>query len=173
MDVASIKEALNFNNNTKFITPHTLGIVLRDFVKSDVVGNLTSLKTSNKSNIVAAVNEIVSNMGGISDIDSSSFGANGYVRWKNGFQIAWLTQQINAGGNLWSGTGIYYSDHSLGNWVKPFTNCYICVPYLNSATYWGSVSGAGDTSAGSLRCFRPNSSTATIWAGALAFGKWK
>ena len=58
MDVASIKEALNFNNNSKFITPHTLGVVLKDFVKSGVVGSLTSLKTSNKTNIVAAINEV-------------------------------------------------------------------------------------------------------------------
>lgn len=173
MDVAGIKEALNFNNNTKFITPHTLGIVLRDFVKSDTIGSLTSLKTSNKNNIVSAINEIVSNMSSISDIDSYSLYQNGYIRWKNGFQIAWTSKQVTAGGTAWSGTSVYYSDHDMGNWVKAFNTCYICLPHCNSATYWASASGSSATSAGSIRCFRPNNSTATIWVGAIGFGKWK
>lgn len=108
------------------------------------------------------------------EIDSYSFGTSGYVRLTNGFQIAWTTKQVTAGGTLWSGTGIYYSDHPLGNWVVPFsTYPYTVHSHCNSLQFWANAAGSSATSAGTVRCFRPNNSTATIWVGAIAFGKWK
>lgn len=105
------------------------------------------------------------------DIDSFQFNTNGYVRFKNGFQIAWKSQQVVAGGTSWG--SIYYSDHNLGNWVVPFVTCYVVNPYCNATTYWTTIGNASYSSAGTIRCFRPNSSTSTIWVGATGFGKWK
>lgn len=106
-----------------------------------------------------------------SDIDSYQLGTNGYIRFTNGFQIAWVSQVVTAGGTAWG--NIYYSDHNLGNWPKPFSVCYTTAPHCNSSTFWASHSGANGSSAGSIRCFRPNANTGSIWVGATGFGKWK
>lgn len=172
MDVASIKEALNFNNNSKFITPHTLGVVLKDFVKSDVVGSLTSLKTSNKTNIVAAINENFASILSAKEIDSYDISPIGYIRFKNGLQIAWCQERFTLGGTLWVAP-IYYSDHTLSNWKKPFTAVFTAIPMTSSTLYWSTLGNTSNTSPGTLRAFRPTSGTSSVYVGALGIGKWK
>ena len=131
--------------------------------------NLNQLQT----NAETAINEIASSLTNITDIDSYSFGNNGYVRFKNGFQIAWNSQRVTAGGTEWSGTGIFYSDHSMGNWVKAFTNCYVVNTFCNNSTFWTTIANASATLSGNLRCFRPNNGTAETLVGVIGFGKWK
>lgn len=104
-------------------------------------------------------------------IESYLLAANGYVRFTNGFQIAWITKTVTAGGNAWG--NVYYSDHDLGNWAAPFETCYISTPYCNSGLYWCTITNVTATSAGTERCFRPNNGTASIYIGAIGFGKWK
>lgn len=132
------------------------------------LGNLEQLETTDKSSLVNSINEIVQNMG---DIDSYLFDENGYVRFTNGFQIAWITKTVTAGGNAWG--NVYYSDHDLGNWAAPFETCYISTPCCNSGLFWCTITGYNALSAGSVRCFRPNNGTASIWVGVIGFGKWK
>lgn len=131
--------------------------------------NLNQLQT----NAETAINEIASSLTNITDIDSYSFGNNGYVRFKNGFQIAWNSQRVTAGGTEWSGTGVFYSDHSMGNWVKAFTNCYVVNTFCNNSTFWTTIANASATLSGNLRCFRPNNGTAEALVGVIGFGKWK
>lgn len=150
--------------------------VLTEFLVKDrnilnEIGLLSSLSTTSKSNLVGAINELKTSILNTTDVESYSLYQSGYIRWKNGFQIAWTSKQVTAGGTAWG--NVYYSDHALGDWSKAFNTCYICLPHCNSATYWASASGSSATSAGSVRCFRPNNSTATIWVGAIGFGKWK
>lgn len=147
-------------------------LLIKDRDVLSEIGLLSSLSTSDKSSMVNAINELVNSIKNVTDIDSYSFSNNGYIRFKNGFQIAWNTQQQLAGGTLWT-NNIYYSDHSMGDWVKPFTTCYIAIPYCNNSTFWTGMANASITSAGNLRCFRPNNGTANVWMGSIGFGKWK
>lgn len=114
MDVASIKEALNFNNNSKFITPHTLGVVLKDFVKSDTIGSLASLKTSNKNNIVAAINEIKTENNHKGDLITTALSSD-FTLSANGYSTLPLTQliykkgsslSVNSSGKIVIGAGV-------------------------------------------------------------------
>lgn len=150
--------------------------VLTDFLVKDrnilnEIGTLSFLNTSEKGSMVGAINEVKNSISSISDIDSYSLNTNGYVRWKNGFQIAWNIQQNLAGGTAWG--NVYYSDHAMGDWIKSFTTCYMAIPYCNNSTFWTGIANATATSAGNLRCFRPNNGTATVWMGVLGIGKWK
>ena len=128
--------------------------------------NLNQLQTNTEN----AINELASLVGD-GGIESSSLEPNGYIRFKNGFQIAWVSKQVSAGGTQWG--NVYYSDHDLGNWAVPFVVCYTTNSYCNSPQFWATVSGSSNTLAGSVRCFRPNSSTSNVWVGATGFGKWK
>ncbi|MBQ6546903.1 MAG: hypothetical protein IJL74_02770 [Bacilli bacterium] len=99
-------------------------------------------------------------------------GGNGYIRFNNGFQICWLTktsQQL--GGNAWG--NVYYSDHSMGNWVSSFTNCYAVWPSLQTLQYWSTCADWNTTSAGKIRVFRPNNSKATETLRIIGIGNWK
>ena len=139
--------------------------------------NLNQLQTNTENAIQDSADELnnsieeLANLVGEGGVESSLLGTNGYIRFENGFQIAWLSKQVTAGGTQWG--NIYYSDHDLGKWAKPFAVCYTTSPYSNSSQYWATVSGSGNANAGSVRCFRPNNSTSNVWVGAIGFGKWK
>lgn len=119
-----------------------------------------------------ALNEIIESLLNKADIvESDTTWNNGCIRFSNGIQLAWKCMQVTAGGNAWG--NVYYSDHDLGDWAKAFLTCYVVTPYVNSLQFWGTIGNAGAISAGTFRCFRPNASTASIWIGCMALGRWK
>ena len=75
--------------------------------------------------------------------------------------------------DLFAMGNVYYSDHSMGNWAIPFTNIYFAKAGVNTSTFWCTESGWGTTSAGTIRCFRPNASTGSTGIRIFAFGRWK
>ena len=99
-------------------------------------------------------------------------GTTGHIKYNNGFQIAWvvLTNQT-CGGNAWQ--GLYYSDHSMGNWSSSFTVIYNTTPNVDSLQFWCSCGNISLTSAGTVRALRPNNTTATASVSIIGFGKWK
>lgn len=106
------------------------------------------------------------------DIDSYQLDASGYVRFKNGFQIAWIAKfNQTAGGTAWG--SVYYSDHSMGNWPISFRSLYNAWPSVTSTSYWVTSSGWNGTSGGTVRCFRPNSYTGSVSITITGIGKWK
>lgn len=150
--------------------------VLTEFLVKDrnilnEIGTISSLSTTSKSNLVGAINEVVSSIGNVTDIDSYSFANSGYIRFKNGFQIAWLYSNVTAGGTAWG--NVYYSDHNMGDWTKAFTSIYFAKATTNSATFWCTESEYSNTSGGTIRCFRPNNSTGNIGLRIVGIGKWK
>ena len=152
--------------------------VLTDFLVKDrnilnEIGTLPSLSTTNKGNLVGAINELVSSVGNATEIDSYSFANNGYIRWKNGFQIAWVYSNVEAGGTAWNGTSVYYSDHNLPAWIVSFSTLFSWQGNANSTTFWTSFAGATPSNAGKVRCFRPNDGTGNVGIYVVGFGKWK
>ena len=150
--------------------------VLTDFLVKDRnilndIGTLSGLSTTSKGDLVGAINEVVSSIGNVTDIDSYSFANNGYIRFKNGFQIAWLYLNVTAGGTAWG--NVYYSDHAMGNWTKAFTSIYFAKATTNSTTFWCTEASYSNTSGGTVRCFRPNNSTGSIGVRIVGIGKWK
>lgn len=97
---------------------------------------------------------------------------NGYVRFANGMQIAWKKIVEDAGGTLWVAP-IYYSDHSLGEWVKPFIETYIVNASVKVAQYWATSFNWNNISAGRVRVFRPTAVVDSITMNVIAIGKWK
>ena len=142
---------------------------------TSTIGNLSNLQTTDKSSIIGAVNEMVQNISDISqnmnDIYSYSFANNGYIRFKNGFQIAWIYSNVTAGGTAWG--NVYYSDHSMGNWSVAFTALYFAKATTNATTFWCTEAGYSTTSGGTVRCFRPNNGTGSIGLRIVGIGKWK
>lgn len=150
--------------------------VLTEFLVKDrnilnEIGTLSSLSTTNKGNLVGAINELFSSVGNATDIHSYSFANNGYIRFKNGFQIAWLYSNVTAGGTAWG--NVYYSDHSMGNWSVAFTALYFAKATTNATTFWCTEAGYSATSGGTVRCFRPNNGTGSIGLRIVGIGKWK
>lgn len=104
-------------------------------------------------------------------IDSYLLATNGYVRFTNGFQIAWIYTSVTAGGTQWG--NVYFSDHTLPDWVVPFSVIFSWNGTVNAGTFWATFNGATTTSAGKVRCFRPNNGTAGVGIYVIGFGKWK
>lgn len=107
----------------------------------------------------------------VSVVDSYSFAANGYIRYTNGFQIAWVYQSVTAGGTAFG--NVYYSDHEMPDWAMPFTTVYFFGANVNALMYWATLNGSSATNAGTVRCYRPTSTTSTTGVRAFAIGKWK
>lgn len=108
----------------------------------------------------------------VSAIDSSNLNAtNGYIRYTNGFQIAWKSASVTAGGNSWG--NLYYSDHSMGNWAASFKTIYNAVPSISATQYWCSAGSYSATSAGTVRAMRPTSGTSSVNVRIIGYGVWK
>ena len=73
------------NNKTNILTK------LNELNKNNNIGDLSELETTDKSNIVGAINEALNS--GV-EIESYSLGAKGYIKWKNGFLINWGTSSV-------------------------------------------------------------------------------
>ncbi len=110
--------------------------------------------------------------GGSSDIVEFVSGPNGHICYANGFMQAWRTLTVTAGGTLWV-TPIHVSDAAMGNWTKPFVALYGSSESINNTQFWTARGGQTTTSAGTVRAFRPNASTASVQHTIIGWGTWK
>lgn len=106
-------------------------------------------------------------------VESNLNSLNGYIRYDNGLQIAWKSATVVAGGTLWGGSNMYYSDHSLGNWAASFTNIFNAISSVKASQFWTTCEAYTTTSSGSIRAFRPNSSTQSVVVSIVGIGTWK
>ena len=132
------------------------------------IGTLSNLNTSVKTNLVNAINVLAP--GEI--VDSALSDGNGYIKYSNGFMIQWKLTQVTAGGTQWT-NAIFISNHNMGNWTTPFTSIFSFWTSCNSYDFWTSAGGVNTTSVGILRCYRPTSTTASVYVGVTAIGMWK
>lgn len=158
-------EKINFQDLPSTSTPIDSANLnlLQDNVENDI-GDLSNLNTTEKTNLVGAINSIINS---IKDIES------GYFRIGD-LQIAWkrLINQTLGGGKMndfW-----YYSDHNMGNWAVPFTSILFNGSSCSSVQYFTNSSSVSNTSAGNVRVFRGNSIVSTEQnVIAWAVGTWK
>ena len=99
-------------------------------------------------------------------------GENGHIKFENGFQICWKSMTVNAGGTRWT-DNLFYSNHNMGSWTSSFTQLRSVSAIAKSTTFWCTAAEASNTSAGTIRCFRPNENTAEIRLYICGYGKWK
>lgn len=99
-------------------------------------------------------------------------GENGHIKFADGLQFCWKSMMINAGGTKWT-DAIYYSDHNLGDWTSEFSTLRGVSATVKATTFWCSIAESSDTSAGKIRCFRPNNGKADVRVYILGWGKWK
>ena len=105
--------------------------------------------------------------------DSDFTADDGYVRFENGLQIAWKKANVTAGGTAWSGTAVWYSDHNMGNWKIPFDTIFTAISDVEAPQFWTNTFTVTKNSAGTIRCFRPNSSTGPAKISIIGIGTWK
>lgn len=96
---------------------------------------------------------------------------NGYIRYSSGRQIAWKSVTATAGGTAWD-NGTWYSDHSMGNWLVPFSAISVSIPSVSAPQYYAGQGSVSNTSAGSVRAFRPNAVTLSCTMRIYAEGTW-
>ena len=131
--------------------------------------NLPSTNTPiNSTNLNQIQTNAENSINGTSDLTGSS----GYIRYDNGIQIAWKQATVTAGGTAWTGTGLYYSDHSMGNWEQPFSSILSVSSGVNSIQYWTTNGNISNTSAGTIRALRPTSVTQSVAIWIMAIGTW-
>lgn len=163
------------NSATATLTNKTLVTPKIDQIDEATSGNGVSIdgviiKDGNVDGVdVSALASLVG-LGGIVD---ASFGNSGYIKWANGLMIQWVKTTVTMGGTLWSTTyPVYYSDHSVGSWVTAFTAIYVAFESIGTQQYWHALDGWTTTSAGAVRCFRPNNTTQSNTIQVVGIGKW-
>lgn len=159
-DLSTPINADNLNNNFNELDDRSTEI-------DDKIGNLSDLATINKANAVIAINEVLN-----ASVDSYNLGSNGYIRFKNGLQLAWLKKNVTAGGTLWT-NNTYYSDHDMGSWSASFTELFFAIPTVDNNVFWASCINSSNSVGGSVRCFRPNNGTMNVNVSIIGVGKWK
>lgn len=134
------------------------------------IGTLTDLDTSAKTDLVSAINEVNDESG----IDSYSYGTDGYIRYKNGFQIAWVTINVTGNFTAWAGSVYFLNSSTPTNWAKPFTAVYSQSASAGSLFYWLTCDAPTTTTPGMVRLLRINSqSNVNVPVTITAYGKWK
>lgn len=113
-----------------------------------------------QDNVENAINEI---------INSQNLLSNGYIRFDNGFQIAWVTNTIDGEETVWN--GIHYKEKYMGNWPVPFVTIFGAYSNQNGDG-WTGIRNYSTTNVGNIRAFRPNTVGTPIIT-AIGFGTWK
>lgn len=109
----------------------------------------------------------------IGEIDSYVNGYDGYIRFKNGIQIAWTEASVRTNSMAQWGN-LYYQDFSgFQDWLEPFTGVFQQYATCSSFQFWVASSDASATSPGAVRILRPTSANTTIYVKAIAIGSWK
>lgn len=133
----------------------------------DLMGDLSNLDTTNKSSIVEAMNELFT-MG----VDSYQLATNGYIRFVNGLQIAWVEKSFSFTMASW-GNIFYYDLSGMPDWVVPFTRVYQKYTTSDNKQFWFGNDEASITNPGNIRVFRATSGSYGIWVKTIAIGQWK
>lgn len=141
------------------------------------VADINKIKADDMNEIKSVVNnnadELLNNEYSIIvEKDINPQNGNGYIKYDNGFMLQWKSIQVTAGGTQWT-SAIYISNHTMGNWGVPFTSILSFWTSCSSYDFWTSAGSVNTTSAGTLRCYRPTSSTAQVWVNVTAIGRWK
>ena len=108
----------------------------------------------------------------IGTIDSYQLGVNGYIRFSNGLQIAWVEAYKSVSLQSWG--NIFYVDITdMPNWVVPFTKVYQQHATCNNKQFWFANDDATTTSPGLIRVLRATAGNFNIYIKAIAIGAWK
>lgn len=123
------------------------------------------------------MNEIKSIVNGndlSSGIDSYSFGTDGYIRYNNGFQIAWVSITITGNFTAWAGSVYYLNSSTPTDWAVPFTTVYSQSASAGGVFYWTTWDAPTTTTPGMVRLLRINAqNNANVPVVITAYGKWK
>ncbi len=95
----------------------------------------------------------------------------GYIKYENGYMRQWKTLKVKAGGTKYG--ELYYSDHIIGNWIQPFTNLFGVKSSADKIQFWTSEGGQNNTSAGTVRTYRPENTITDTTLYLEAHGLWK
>jgi len=150
------KQQLNANENIADINK----------IKADDMNEIKSVVNNNTDEMLNNEYSI------IVEKDINPEDGNGYIKYDNGFMIQWRGGSVTAGGTQWT-NAIYISNHTIGNWKVPFTAVLSYWTGCSSYDFWTAAAGVSNTSAGTLRCFRPTAATAQVWVNVTAIGRWK
>lgn len=153
-------------------TNNDIELNVNDSVVEAFTGILSNLTTTDKSNLVSAINELDENAIEEISIPTGTGQGNGYIKFKNGIIYEWKLLQVkttsSAYGPLW------YSDHSLGNWAVPLLAFFSYGSAVNNYNYWTTISGMSSNSAGTIRMYRVNNQSGNnVYINVWAIGKWK
>jgi len=160
---------INSSDITVSQTNNDIELNVNDSVVEAFTGDLTNLTTTDKSNLVSAINEANT---AIKVVASSFDSSNGYIKFDNGVMLQWKLQRVTVPA-LTSWGNIYFADYNIGNWVVPFTDFFCFGSQVNNQLYWTTVNGMTQTSAGTVRYFRATTSGATnVYTTVWAIGKW-
>lgn len=108
----------------------------------------------------------------IGTINSYKMEANGYIRFSNGLQIAWVEKYKSISLQAWG--NIFYADVlDMPDWDAPFKNIYQQYVTCNNKQFWFGGDDATTTSPGSIRVLRATSGNHNIYIKAIAIGSWK
>lgn len=141
-------------NNTDIFFENNINIQNAKVNNTDITASLQNLNNINDRPYIVEAN----------------LSENGYIRWSNGYQEAWvkLTNQT-LGGTLYG--NVYISDHSVLDWPADFKTIFSAESSTDVLQYWTSVRLI-DTGV-TVRVYRPNSTTATGTVFISASGTWK
>ena len=119
------------------------------------------------------IKNVVNGNDAFSGIESISLGTDGYVRFNNGLQIAWITKTITGNFTIWGGSVYFLQGTNLTAWAKPFTEVYYQNSSADATYYWMANTTPTTTAPGDVRIFRINSqNNASIVCTIYAIGKW-
>lgn len=136
----------------------------------NVINNLTSTSTTDA--LSANQGRELSNLLDLGGVDWWNGGDDGGILFKTGVQMCWNRQSVTLGGNMWNtSTDVWYSDHSMGNWARSFSWLVCVIPSVRVEQYWATAhDNHSNTSAGTVRVFRPNANTASGYVNVLGIG---
>ena len=145
---------------------------VNDSVVEAFTGNLADLTTTDKSNLVNAINELDENAIEEKSIPTGTGLGNGYIKFKNGIIYEWKLLQVKTTSGVYG--PLWYSDHSLGNWAVPILNFFSYGSAVNNYNYWTTINGMTNNSAGTIRMYRANNASGNnVYVSVWALGIWK
>ena len=107
-------------------------VLQTDIDQTEAVNEIVEEVDGIDNTINQTIMSLIQNIDGIVEYDFTA--NNGYVRFKDGFQIAWKNVNDTGLGELWQ--NFYISDTTMGNWKKPFTVLFESFGSTNFLQFW-------------------------------------
>ena len=158
-DMNEIKTVVNNNDNTT--TTNT-----------NAIGTLTDLSTTNKDNLVNAINELSVDY----IVEQGTSGIWSYRKWNSGVSECWTTSLVDSGTHNMSKNGnIYVSSTHSYNFP---TDLFINVPILSANVQqgggmWAKATGSTTATTAVIAFLRSNDDGGSITFNMEAKGQWK